>query len=223
MASDHRKMSLRASSPDCSSATPIDRNDRSFDIPTTPIPRSLTKSTPRALTVKPPPLKSRVRNQTEDDISVQPQSQPDDQIIDNSEDPFLIPASEPRKESQFPKSHLENLPPEILEGIVGHVVGHLGSTTSDPSGSKHTVRNWNAIMRHPRRKKVADLALVSHTWRRLIQERVYRHSKISHPRIAQASPLTRGCSQDTGNEGSAPGMRRLVLEERSSPGLCTTL
>lgn len=171
-------MSLRAVSPVDSSRTPLDRNDPSFSTPTTPIPRSLSKSTPRALTVKPPPFRSRAKNQTEDDISVQPLSQPDDQIISTIDDPFLIPPSEPRKEWQCPQSHLEMLPPEILEGIVGHVVGHLGSTTSDPSGSQHTVRNWNAIMRHPRRKKVADLALVSYTWRRLIQERVYRHSKM---------------------------------------------
>ncbi len=170
-------MSLRAVSPVDTSRTPLDRNDPSFSTPTTPIPRSLSKSTPRALTVKPPPHRSRAKHQTEDDISVQPLSQPDDQIIDTLDDPFLIPASEPRQEWQCSQSHLEMLPPEILEGIVGHVVGHLGSTTSDPSGSQHTVRNWNAIMRHPRRKKVADLALVSYTWRRLIQERVYRHSR----------------------------------------------
>ena len=170
-------MSLRSTSPPGTSRSPVDRNDPSFSTPTTPIPRSLTKSTPRALTVKPPPFRSRAKNQTEDDISVQPQSQPDDQILDTSDDPFFIPAPEPRQASPCPKSHLEDLPPEILEGIVGHVVGHLGSTTSDPSGSQHAIRNWNAIMRHPRRKKVADLALVSYTWRRLIQERVYRHSK----------------------------------------------
>ncbi len=179
-------MSLRNASPTSTSRSPMDRNDPSFSTPTTPIPRSLAKSTPRALTVKPPPFRSRAKNQTEDDISVQPLSQPDDQILDTSEDPFLIPAPEPRKPSPSPKSHLENLPPEILEGIIGHVVGHLGSTTSDPSGSQHTIRNWNAIMRHPRRKKVADLALVSYVWRRLIQERVYRHSKTGLIRLSTA-------------------------------------
>ena len=171
-------MSLRNTSPAAASRMSLDRNDPSFSTPTTPIPRSLTKSTPRALTVKPPPFRSRAKNQTEDDISVQPLSQPEDQILDTSDDPFLIPPPASREVPPCPKSHLENLPPEILEGIVGYVVGHLGSTTSDPSGSQHAIRNWNAIMRHPRRKKVADLALVSCTWRRLIQERVYRHSKI---------------------------------------------
>ena len=170
-------MSLRKPSPSASSRVSLDRHDPSFSTPTTPIPRSLTKSTPRALTVKPPPFRSRARNQTEDDISVQPLSQPEDQILDTTDDPFLIPPAEPREASPCPKLHLENLPPEILEGIVGHVVGHLGSTTSDPSGLQHTIRNWNAIMRHPRRKKVADMALVSYTWRSLIQERVYRHSE----------------------------------------------
>ncbi len=154
-------------------------NERQLNIPTTPlIDRSQCRSTPRALTVKPPPAsKPRFRNQTEDDISVQSLSQAGDQSIDTADDPFLIPALKPRKDSESPKSHVQNLPPEILEGIFGHVVGHLGSTSSDLSGSHNNVRNWNAIMRHPRRKNVADLALVSNTWRRLIQERVYRHSK----------------------------------------------
>ena len=158
---------------------PIMLNERALTIPTTPlIDRCQCRSTPRALTVKPPPAsKNRFKNQTEDDISVQSLSQPDDQSIDTTDDPFLIPASRPRKGSEAPKSHLQDLPPEILETIVGHVVGHLGSTLSDLSASQNNVRNWNAIMRHPRRKNVADMALVSDTWRRLIQERVYRHSK----------------------------------------------
>lgn len=154
-------------------------NDRQLNIPTTPlIDRAQCRSTPRALTVKlPPASKARFKNQTEDDISVQSLSQAGDQRIDTADDPFLIPALKPRRDSINPKSHVQDLPPEILEGIVGHVVGHLGAISSDSSGPQHSVRNWNAIMRHPRRKKVADLAMVSDTWRRLIQERVYRHSE----------------------------------------------
>ena len=154
-------------------------NQRALAIPTTPfIDRIQCRSTPRALTAKPPPAsRSKFKNQTEDDISVQSLSQPDDQSIDTADDPFLIVASKPRQDSEPPKSHVQDLPPEILEAIVGHVVGHLSSTLSDSSGLQHNVRNWNAIMRHPRRKNVADLALVSGTWRRLIQERVYRHSE----------------------------------------------
>lgn len=161
-------------------------NERPLNTPTTPlIDRCQCRSTPRALTAKPPPAsKPRFRNQTEDDISVQSLSQAGDQSIDTTDDPFLIPASKPHKDSEPPKSHVTELPPEILEGVFGHVVGHLGSTSSDLSGSRHNVRNWNAIMRHPRRKKVADLALVSETWRRLIQERVYRHIKIQGTRAA---------------------------------------
>ena len=155
-------------------------NQRALAISTTPfIDRSQCRSTPRALTAKPPPV-SRTRffrNQTEDDISVQSLSQTGDQSIDTTDDPVLIPASKPRQDSEPPKSHVQDLPPEILEAIVGHVVGHLCSTIANPSGLQHNVRNWNAIMRHPRRKNVADLALVSDTWRRLIQERVYRHSE----------------------------------------------
>jgi hypothetical protein len=151
-------------------------NDRSLTVPITPISRSLSRSSPRALTVRPPPLRERAKNQTEDDISVQPHSQGGDRSVE-PDDPF-IPVAAPSKSSQYPRSKIDDLPLEILEGVFGHVVGHLGSTSSDPSNSLHTVRNWNAVMRHPRRKKVADLALVSSTWRKLIQERVYRHSEM---------------------------------------------
>lgn len=167
-------------------------NERALDLPTTPlIDRSQCRSTPRALTVKPPPpFKPRFRNQTEDDISVQSLSQAGDQSIDTADDHFLTPALKPRRDSEAPKSNVQDLPPEILEGIVGHVVGHLGAISSDPSSPQHNVRNWNAIMRHPRRKKVADLALVSDTWRRLIQERVYRHSKTASSSPSRVESLT---------------------------------
>lgn len=160
-------------------------NERALSIPTTPlIDRCQCRSTPRALTVKPPPAsKARFKIQTEDDISVQNLSQADDQSIDTTDDPFLVPAIKPCKDPETLKSRVQDLPSELLEIIVGHLVGHLGSTISDPSGAHHNVRNWNAIMRHPRRKKVADLALVSNTWRRLIQERVYRHSKAFSPSV----------------------------------------
>ena len=150
--------------------------DRSLTVPTTPISRSLSKSSPRALTVRPPPVKERAKYQTEDDISVQSHSQGDDRIME-PDDPFLVPVVAPSTPSQNPTSKLHALPWEILEGIVGHVLGHLGSTLSCSSNSLHTVRNWNTVMRHPRRKKVADLALISPTWRKLIQERIYRHSE----------------------------------------------
>lgn len=153
-------------------------NDRSLTLPTTPVSRSLSKTSPRALTVRPPPLRERAKNQTEDDISVQPHSHGNDRSVE-PDDPFLVPNAALPKPSQCPRSRLDDLPLEILEGIIGHVVGHLGSTTSDSSDSLHSVRNWNAVMRHPRRKKVADLALVSATWRKLIQERVYRHSEMA--------------------------------------------
>ena len=153
--------------------------ERELNIPKTHfIDRCQCRSTPHALTVKPPPAsKPRFKNQTEDDISVQSLSQADDQSIDTADDPFLIPLLKPRTDSQVPKPHIQDLPPELLEAIFGHVVGHLSSILSDHSDPQYNVRNWNAVMRHPRRKNVADLALVSETWRRLIQERVYRHSK----------------------------------------------
>ena len=74
----------------------------------------------------------------------------------------------------YQATRLQDLPVEIQDRVLGHLVGHLGSTTST-STQGHGSRNWNIAMRHPRRAQVSELALVSHTWRLLIQQRLYRH------------------------------------------------
>ena len=139
----------------------------------TPLLRSLSKSSPRDPTAKlhPPPKLPAPR--TEDDIKVQPQSVQDDQSIWPSDDATSAPAA---NLSTHPQSYLEDLPAEIQELIAGYVVGRLGSTNSGTGGSEKVIKNWNEHMRHPRRRNVADLALVSPIWRNLIQERLYRHS-----------------------------------------------
>ncbi|KAA6410292.1 MAG: hypothetical protein FRX48_05713 [Lasallia pustulata] len=71
-----------------------------------------------------------------------------------------------------------DLPVEIHEGIIDHLYGILGSTSSSAGGSVHVLKNWSNAMRHPRRRQLSDLTLVSPTWRRIIQERLYRHIKI---------------------------------------------
>ena len=153
--------------------------DVPISVPTAPpLLRSLSKSSPRDPTQKlhPPPKPQAPR--TEDDIKVQPQSVQDDQSIWPSDDTTHAPLV---KASLRPRSHLhlELLPAEVLETIAGYLVGRLGSTNAAGTGSENVVRNWNEHMRHPRRRDAGDLALVSRTWRELIQERLYRHSERS--------------------------------------------
>lgn len=141
-----------------------------------PLLRSLSKSSPRDPSQKlhPPPKPQAPR--TEDDIKVQPQSVQDDQSIwpadDTTHAPLAKVSSQPRLHL-----HLELLPVEVLETVAGYLVGRLGSTNAVGTGSEVVIRNWNEHMRHPRRRDAGNLALVSRTWRELIQERLYRHSE----------------------------------------------
>ena len=84
-------------------------NERALSIPTTPllIDRCQCRSTLRALTVKPPlASKARFKNQIEDDISVQKLSQANDQSIDTTDNPFLLPAIKPYKDLEALKSRV---------------------------------------------------------------------------------------------------------------------
>ncbi|MCJ1294016.1 hypothetical protein MMC34_005573 [Xylographa carneopallida] len=73
---------------------------------------------------------------------------------------------------------LQDLPEEIQQGVLDILMGMLSSTSSSGLGRSHGMRNWSNVMRHPRGRHHSDLALVSRTWRRMIQERLYRHVKI---------------------------------------------
>lgn len=74
--------------------------------------------------------------------------------------------------------HLADLPVEVQEGVIDHLAGHLIGTIPNSVTPPSGPRNWSTAMRHPRRKQISDLALVSKTWRGLIQERLYRHSML---------------------------------------------
>ncbi|KAL8655460.1 MAG: hypothetical protein Q9210_000858 [Variospora velana] len=70
------------------------------------------------------------------------------------------------------------LPVELQEDVINHLVGHLiGPASKWPRGPR-SPRNTGTAMRHPKRKRLCDLALVSNIWRILIQKRIYRHLKI---------------------------------------------
>ena len=76
---------------------------------------------------------------------------------------------------------LQDLPEEIQQGVLDILMGMLSSTSSSGLGRSHGMRNWSNVMRHPRGRHHSDLALVSRTWRRMIQERLYRHGTVCMP------------------------------------------
>ena len=81
------------------------------------------------------------------------------------------------------RTQLQDLPEEIQQGVLDILMGMLNSTSSSGIGRSHGMRNWSNAMRHPRGRHHSDLALVSPTWRRMIQERLYRHGKIENHRV----------------------------------------
>ena len=128
------------------------------------------------------------RHRPEDDILVQPLTQPGYSEAPRANNP---PLSFPTTPNPSPKAHtngLNDLPIEIHNAIMDHLAGSLGSLSS--SGSRQSTRNWSHAMRHPRRKQLSDLALVSRLWRPLIQERLYRHSEFDYWKYIERKPLT---------------------------------
>lgn len=79
-----------------------------------------------------------------------------------------------------------NLPVEIHEVILDHLLGTRASTSTRTltPGSSAALRGWGTALRHSRRRERTDLALVSTTWRVLVQERLYRHIKIKGTTIS---------------------------------------
>ncbi|KAI9715241.1 MAG: hypothetical protein M1812_006052 [Candelaria pacifica] len=77
---------------------------------------------------------------------------------------------------------LHDLPTEIQESILDYIFGARVSTSSSSAANSPVLRGWSNVLRHPRRKQLSNLALVSMTWRQLIQERLYRHIKVKGTR-----------------------------------------
>lgn len=88
----------------------------------------------------------------------------------SSEDSATHAGSETCPSSTAARPSLGNLPVEIVENILDHIFGFRVSGSSRGHGSA-----WISALRHARRKELANLALVNQTWRRLVQERIYRH------------------------------------------------
>ena len=72
---------------------------------------------------------------------------------------------------------LEDLPLEIQGLILDYLFGDIHSVTSTSASLQPGVKRVSSAMRHPRRKALTDVALVSLRLRELVQERIYRHSK----------------------------------------------
>jgi hypothetical protein len=68
---------------------------------------------------------------------------------------------------------ISDLPAEIHECILDHLFGFRVS-----AASKSSITRWGTALRHPRRKELSELSLVSQAWRVMIQERLYRHIKL---------------------------------------------
>ena len=129
--------------------------------------------------IEPPQCcKARLKYRPEDDILVHSTTQAEPRA---SGELVLRLATNTLSHTQNPQTSLNNLPLEIQEGIIDYTHGSLGSATFDGSGVGHNARNWSRVMRHPRRKQLSNLALVSKTIRKLVQQRLYRHSKLLKP------------------------------------------
>ncbi|KIW17693.1 hypothetical protein PV08_04888 [Exophiala spinifera] len=79
-----------------------------------------------------------------------------------------------------PRPSLQNLPLEVQGKILDFIFGDMHSVYAGSTSLRG--KSVSSLMRHPRRKAVSDFALVSPTWRELVQERIYRHIKIKGTR-----------------------------------------
>ncbi|RAL11888.1 uncharacterized protein BO97DRAFT_434934 [Aspergillus homomorphus CBS 101889] len=71
----------------------------------------------------------------------------------------------------------EDLPIEIHEAILDYLFGERASAFTSCTWGK-SARSWNRSLRHPRRKALSNLSLITPVWRELVQDRIYRHIKI---------------------------------------------
>ncbi|KAL1999290.1 hypothetical protein VTN02DRAFT_4731 [Thermoascus thermophilus] len=91
--------------------------------------------------------------------------------------PLSGPARDARP-SPRPELRFDNLPIEIHEAILDHLFGERASTLASAAPGKASARSWSKALRHPRRKALSNLALISPVWRPLVQGRIYRHIKV---------------------------------------------
>ena len=66
-----------------------------------------------------------------------------------------------------------DLPVEIHECILDHLLGGRGSTANNATSS----RGWSSALRHSRSRQLSDIALVNEGYRDLVQGRLFKHSR----------------------------------------------
>lgn len=91
--------------------------------------------------------------------------------------PMVVVSDEPTSSSCRSEIRFEDLPIEIHEAILDHLFGERGSTFTTAVTGKLSAQNWTKALRHPRRKALSNLGLISPVWRPLVQDRIYRHSQ----------------------------------------------
>jgi hypothetical protein len=70
------------------------------------------------------------------------------------------------------KMTFSRLPTEIHELILDHLFGVRASTVNTTSSS----RGWSTALRHSRRRQLSNVALISRSYRELVQGRLFKHS-----------------------------------------------
>lgn len=77
------------------------------------------------------------------------------------------------------KVTFSNLPLETHSKICDKIFGELRPIRPDETTGTEPISEWEKGLRHPRTKKFADLALLSDTWKIMVQSRIYRSRKSS--------------------------------------------
>ncbi|KAL9597026.1 MAG: hypothetical protein Q9219_005401 [cf. Caloplaca sp. 3 TL-2023] len=128
-----------------------------------PSPKS-ARDNQQKLSPKTPPIPrrpSRIKHRPQDDIEVQSLLQGDDTMRQDLEDANAAYLTRLSLHTQPHSVHLADLPVEVQEGVIDHLAGQLIGTAPNSSTATGGTRNWSTAMRHPRRKQLSDLALVS--------------------------------------------------------------
>lgn len=109
--------------------------------------------------------------------SVIPAKVEDDTSVDTEMDDAPTPPNELMSSCRS-NIRFQDLPPEIHDAIIDHLFGERASTFTTSAPGKLSACSWSKAFRHPRRKALSNLALISPVWRPLVQSRIYRHIKI---------------------------------------------
>ena len=113
----------------------------------------------------------RFRPTTATETTSQPAVQCDQRCVNET---TSINDPEPTEQAQDSNhTNMRDLPEELQNRILDYIFGDLR-----PVHAASTSTGLSHRMRHPRRKAVSELALISPDMRVMVQERIYRHIKI---------------------------------------------